>query len=219
MANDDFTRPGADLSPWQNKDPLTLNEAAYLWAGLTPGLRKAHVLQPERFAAAQERGRQIRQAAEDGSIDYERPEVERSKNTRIPTGIDLTGWGRGSTVIQTKERCPAAWGHALFTRAALKGYADSIGERPAFLFPDAVEVSALRCLDKAGPHFSGELEAAILAWQYASERAEGSKKKPRALIVEWLQANRPQYGQKGNAFERISTLANWEKTTGPKAMK
>lgn len=107
MANDDFTRPGADLSPWQNKDPLTLNEAAYLWAGLTPGLRKAHVLQPERFAAAQERGRQIRQAAEDGSIDYERPEVERSKNTRIPTGIDLTGWGRGSTVIQTKERCPA----------------------------------------------------------------------------------------------------------------
>ena len=28
------------------------------------------------------------------------------------------------------------WVYALFTRAALKGYADSIGERPAFLFPE-----------------------------------------------------------------------------------
>jgi hypothetical protein len=195
-----------------------LNEAAFLWADLPPGLRKANTLHPERYAVACERAKQIIRAAEGGGIKYERPEIEITKNVSIPIA---DGWGRGrrSGSIPTKERVPVDWGDALFTRAALKGYADSIGERPAFLFPDAVEVSALRCLDKTDPHFSGELEAAILAWQYASERAEGSKKKPRALIVEWLQANRPQYDQRGNARERISTLANWEKTTGPKPLK
>ena len=219
MANDNFTPPGFDLSPWQNKDPLTLREAACLWAGYPPGLRKAHVLEPARVAVMQERFRQIKQAAEAGRINYDRPEVNKTTSVPLSTGFDLEGWGRAPRVVQTTRRVPVDWSYALFTRAALKGYADSIGERPAFLFPEAVEVSALRCLDKTAPHFSGELEAAILAWQYASERAEESKKKPRALIVEWLQANRPQYDDGGKAFERIATLANWEKTTGPKPMK
>lgn len=218
MANDNFTPPGFDLSPWQNKDPLTLSEAACLWAGYPPGLRKADESEPARFAVMQERFRQIKQAAEAARINYDRPEVNKSVSKRVPTGR-LNEFGWCDTVIQTTERGPVSWERALITRAALRGYAVSIGERPAFLFPEAVEVSALRCLDKTDPHFSGELAAAILAWQYASERAEESKKKPKALIVEWLQANRPQYGDGGKAFERISTLANWEKTTGPKAMK
>lgn len=223
MANDDSTRTGYDFSPWQDKDPLTLYEAACLWAGYPPGLRKAYESEQGKFAAMQEWARRIRVAAEAGRINYDRPEVDRKINQQIPRAVDQygrvspIGSRRGPTVIQTTERGPVAWEYALFTRAALKGYADSIGQRPGFLFPEAVEVSALRCLDKAAPHFSGELEAAILAWQYASERAEGSKKKPRALIVEWLQANRPQY-VRGKAFERIATLANWEKTTGPKAI-
>lgn len=220
MANDDSTRTGHDLSPWQNKDPLTLNEAACLWAGYPPGLRKAHQSEPARYAVMEERARQIKKAAEDGRIDYERPEINRPKKVAVPdvfSRISLSDWGRNKTVYQTTERGPVSWLNALFTRAALRRYADSIGQRPAFLYPEAVEVSALRCLDKSAPHFSGELEAAILAWQYASERAEESKKKPRALIVEWLKANRPQYSEGGKAFERISTLANWEKTTGPKA--
>lgn len=214
-----------DLSAWQHKDPLTLGEAAYLWAGLPPGLLKAHQLHPERFAAFRERFRQIKEAAESGKIEYDRPEVNRQVNKRISGGddsygrVDLNGWSRGSTVIKTTERGPVSWERAKFTRAALRGYADSIRERPAFLFPETVEASALRCLDKSDPHFSEELEAAILAWQYASERADGSKKKPRALIADWLQENRPKWDKSGKAFERVATLANWEKTTGPKALK
>lgn len=212
-----------DLSAWQNKDPLTLEEAACLWAGYPPGLRKAHERHPERFAAARERAKQIKTEAEAGRIDYDRPEVDKTINKRIPDGFGSDTWNRrddwrrGPTVIKTTERGPVPWEQALFTRAALKGYADSIGERPAFLFPEAVDVSALRCLDKANPHFSEELEAAILAWQYASERADDPKKKPRALIVDWLQKNRPKLNKGGKAFERVATLANWEKTTGPKA--
>ncbi len=225
MANDNFTPPGFDLSPWQNKDPLTLLEVACLWAGYPPGLHKARESVPGEFAVMRERAQQIKQAAEAGRIDYKRPDVDRKINQAIPRAVDeyglvtLSGWRRGPTAIQTTERGPVAWESALFTRAALKGYADSIGERPAFLFPEAVEVSALRCLDKTDPHFSGELEAAILAWQYASERAEEPKKKIKALISEWLKANRPQYDDGGNAFDRIATLANWEKKTGPKALK
>ncbi len=225
MANDNFTPPGFDLSPWQNKDPLTLLEVACLWAGYPPGLHNARESVPGKFAVMREWAQQIKQAAEAGRIDHNRPDVDITTNQTIPRAVDeyglvtLSGWRRGPRVIPTTKRGPVAWEGALFTRAALKGYADSIGERPAFLFPEAVEVSALRCLDKTDPHFSGELEAAILAWQYASERAEKAKKKPRALIVEWLKENRPQYDDGGKAFERISTLANWEKTTGPKAMR
>lgn len=214
-----------DLSAWQHKDPLTLGEAAYLWAGLPPGLLKAHQLHPERYAAARERFRQIKQAAEAGVIKYDRPEENRTVNKRIPGGVDLygrvdlNGWSRASTVIKTTERGPVSWEYAKFTRAALRQYADSVGVRPSFLFPEAAEVSALRCLDRTGPHFSEELEAAILAWQYASEQAADSKKKPRALIVDWLQENRPKWDKSGKAFERVATLANWEKTTGPKALK
>lgn len=213
-----------DLSAWQNKDPLTLEEAACLWAGYPPGLRKAHERHPERFAAASERAKQIRKEAEAGRIDFDRPEIDRTVNERVPAPVDeyglisLNDWARKSMVIKRTERGLVSWGQALFTRAALKEYADSIGERPAFLFPEAVEVSALRCLDKAGPHFSEELEAAILAWQYASERAEGSKDKPRALIVEWLKKNRPQWKEGTKAFERVATLANWNSTTGPKPL-
>ena len=216
-----------DLSAWQNKDPLRLEEIASLWAGLPPGLHKAYQLHPERFAAARERFRQIKEAAESGEIEYDRPEADKTVSKRVSSGADdygrigLNEWGRRpvAMVIKTTERGPVSWEKATFTRAALKMYADSIGERPAFLFPEAVEVSALRCLDKGGPHFSEELEAAILAWQYASEQAEGSKKKPRALIVDWLQENRPKWDKSGKAFERVATLANWEKTTGPKALK
>lgn len=216
-----------DLSAWQNKDPLRLEEIASLWAGLPPGLHRAQQLHPERFAAALERFRQIKNAAESGEIEYDRPEADKTVSKRVSSGADdwgrisLNDWGRRpvAMVIQTTERGPVSWEKATFTRAALKVYADSIGERPAFLFPEAVEVSALRCMDRTNPHFSEELEAAILAWQYASERADGSKQKPRALIAEWLQKNRPQWNARGNVVERVATLANWEKTTGPKALK
>jgi hypothetical protein len=136
MANDNSIPPGFDLSPWQNKDPLTLSEAACLWAGYQPTLSKARVLEPYRFAVAKERFRQIKQAAEAGRIDYERPDqIPRAVNEY--GRITLSGWRRGGTVIQTTDPEPVAWEGALFTRAALKGYADSIGERPAFLFPEA----------------------------------------------------------------------------------
>lgn len=216
MANGNSTRTNYDLSPWQNKDPLTLEEAACLWAGYPPGLLRATSVEPRRKAVKDEIFRQIQKAAEFGQIAYERPQVDKT-TTVMPYDFvrtplrDLEGY-------QKTERVPVSWGGALFTRVALRNYADSIGLRPAFLFPEVVEISALRCLDKSAPHFSGELEAAILAWQYASELAEKSKRKPKSLIAEWLKANRPQYPESGKAFERISTLANWDKTTGPKAL-
>ena len=109
MANDNSIPPGFDLSPWQNKDPLTLSEAACLWAGYQPTLSKARVLEPYRFAVAKERFQQIKDAAEAGRIDYERPDRPINKTIRIPRAVDeyglitLGGWRRGSAVVQTTE--------------------------------------------------------------------------------------------------------------------
>ncbi len=216
MANDDSTRAGFDLSPWRGKDPLTISEAACLWYGLKPGMTKALIkIYPVAWADAMSRAENMAKEAKAGRL----PIVGRVRTYQqtIRRAVRSKYLGGG------EDQQPAGqenedWGAAPVALADLRAYAESIGERPAFFFPEAVDILAPRCLEE-GPHFSGELAAALLAWQYASNLADGSKKKPRALIVEWLKTNRPQYGEGGKAFERIATLANWEKTTGPKRME
>jgi hypothetical protein len=207
MANDDSTRAGFDLSPWRGKDPLSIFQAAWLWAGIPPtlpALQENEARYGRELAAARGWLARLEDAAKAGELPYEKPVCQKKVVTS----------GRFQPKTHHWEN---DWPAALVARADLRAFAESIGQRPAFLFPDAVDILAPRCLEE-GPHFSGELAAALLAWQYASNLADGSKKKPRALIVEWLKTNRPQYGEGGKAFERIATLANWEKTTGPKRM-
>jgi len=191
MADNDF-----DLSPWADKDPLNFDEAACMWAGIPPGLlygdgKKKY---PEKCLVALEWQERIRYAVKHGNIRYE------SENTTI------------SDLVLNHDPMD----DLKFRRADLRAFAESIGQRPAFLFPEAVAVAALRCLDCAGKHFSRELEAAILAWQYADELAEGSKRTPKQLIEGWLKENRPMLGVE--AFRRVATLANWQKKTGPKQL-
>lgn len=211
-----------DLSPWADKDPLTLEEAAYLWAGLPPNLLKKQTLYPERCAAASERARQLQEACEAGTLEYERPIVPVTKNVVVQS-VPIMGWGGefsgGKTKVKQTTNEAAPWRRALLSRAALRVYADSIGKRPLFLFPEAENTQVLRCLDPSNPHFSDELAAAFLAWQYASEMAEGAKKKPRQLIEDWLKKSRPAITPGSKAYERIATLSNWEKTPGAKALK
>lgn len=64
-------------------------------------------------------------------------------------------------------------------------------------------------------HWPEELDIALMAWRAALTGAEQVGKKPGAFIREWLEKT---YGSKLNATQRdrIATVANWDKTPGPK---
>jgi hypothetical protein len=111
------------------------------------------VLHPEKYAVACEWARQIKTEAEAGRIDCDRPEVDITTKTPISTGYDygLESWRRAPRFMQTTKRAPAPWGKALFTRAALKGYADSVGERPPFLFPETARQAGPFAADQGAP--------------------------------------------------------------------
>lgn len=60
-----------------------------------------------------------------------------------------------------------------------------------------------------------ELDIAMMAWRAALSGAEQAAKKPRVYMLEWLEKN---CGEKLNQTQRdrIATVANWDKTPGPK---
>jgi hypothetical protein len=65
------------------------------------------------------------------------------------------------------------------------------------------------------PNWPDELDMAMIAWRAALTGAEKSGKKPGAFIRDWLKET---YGEKLNQTQRdrIATVANWDKTPGPK---
>lgn len=63
------------------------------------------------------------------------------------------------------------------------------------------------------PFWPDELGFAIAAWQNVSETYRQSGEKPRELILEWLKHKTT--GLSTAAIERISTVANWDKSAGP----
>jgi hypothetical protein len=60
-----------------------------------------------------------------------------------------------------------------------------------------------------------ELDIAMMAWRAALSGAEQAAKKPKVYMLEWLEKN---CGEKLNSTQRdrIATVANWDKTPGPK---
>lgn len=134
MANDDSTRPDFDLSFWEKGDaPLTIGEAACLWYRLKPGMTtELTKLYPVEWANTQNRAEDMAKLAEDGGLPYEKP-------VPLTPGHLIE---RGYSNAITGERRPARyemvpnWSAALVARADLRAYAESIGQRPAFLFPD-----------------------------------------------------------------------------------
>lgn len=64
-------------------------------------------------------------------------------------------------------------------------------------------------------HWPEELDIAMMAWRAALSGAEQAAKKPGAYIRDWLEKT---YGSKLNQTQRdrIATVANWDKTPGPK---
>lgn len=140
MANDDSTRKGFDLSPWRGADPLSIFQAAWLWAGLPPTLpatRENEVRHAVELALAR------------GWFGRLEKEAKKAKAGKLPIigdpptkRIQISGAVAGSQYLGTPSRpaeyrtVPADdWRGALVALADLRAYAESIGQRPVFLFP------------------------------------------------------------------------------------
>lgn len=134
MAKIDSTRPGFDLSPGQGLDPLTIRQAACMWARLPMNMTAALIqTYPEQWATAQDCAQRLVIEAESVRLAYEKP-------LPLMPGALLE---RAYSNALTGERRPARyemvpdWGAARVARADLRAFAESIGERPAFLFPES----------------------------------------------------------------------------------
>lgn len=98
----------ANLAVWRQIDPLTLEQAACLWAGVEPPPVPDRILLGEAAA----RLVQLRQAAARGELGGVRAQWLKLKDPTNP--------------VQVPPNTEVRRGH-------LKVYADSIGERPGFL--------------------------------------------------------------------------------------
>lgn len=141
-----------DLSPWALRDELTLAQAADLWAGLLPSMRLSERKQyPGKRAAAREWLRLLKVHAADGRLPAERRQV----TTTVPCVLVPIGssdpwlqaddawtseFGRARRPVRQvlqQVTVPCAWELATVKRADLRAFAQSIGQRPAFLFREA----------------------------------------------------------------------------------
>ena len=83
------------LLPWKDKDPLSLQEAAYMWVGIPPNLSRRTLRDkyPEQMACAQEIKRQIIAKAESCELEHDRPVVTRRVTKQIPNYSGCDEWG------------------------------------------------------------------------------------------------------------------------------
>lgn len=135
MANDDSTRPGFDLSPWLGQDSLSIFQAAWLWAGIPPTLPTT----PENetryrveLAAARGWYAKLKELAEAGELTYEKPVPTRQGACTSRAVTYMDGRYKPAKYQQVED-----WPAARVALADLLAYAESIGQRPAFFFPDA----------------------------------------------------------------------------------
>lgn len=109
-----------------------------------------------------------------------------------------------------------------YKRKDLVKFAESLGKKPLFLFPEEREPrppqDIATYMDRAHPMYSEELEAAVMVWRLLFEKADesiGVKKSPKNQVKEWLSQNKKDLSSE--AKERIATLINPNKfkTGGP----
>jgi hypothetical protein len=138
MASDDSTRTDFDLSPWQGIDPLSLFQAAWLWAGIPPTLpetQENELRYSVPLASARGLFGRLEKAAKAGKppILGDAP-TKQKLISRAVWGSKYLGNQSQPAVYQT---VPADdWRDALVALADLRAFVESTGQRPAFFFPE-----------------------------------------------------------------------------------
>lgn len=134
MANDDSTRTGFDLSPWRGQDPLSIFQAARLWAGIPPTLpttTENEARYAKELAAARGWFDRLENAAKAGKLPIQGPRPTKT----VQTSRAVTSYRGQYQPATYREVETDDWRAALVALADLRAYAESIRQRPAFFFP------------------------------------------------------------------------------------
>jgi hypothetical protein len=146
MANNDSTRPGFDLSFLDDDDgPLTIEEAACAWYRLKSGMTAELIkLYPVEWENAKSRATAMVRLAKAGRLPYEKPVPKKNvKTSGRVIGSQYLGTAHLSRPATSRE--DDDWSAARVARADLRAYAESIGQRPAFLFPEIAGAETKHC--------------------------------------------------------------------------
>lgn len=137
MAKDDFTRTDFDLSPWQI-DRLSIFQAAWVWAGIPPTLPATpenEARYPVELAAARGWLGRLEEEAKAGNLPIQGEEPTKPKRTRGAI-VGSQYLGIPSRPAEYRMVADDDWRNVIVARADVRAYAESIGERPAFFFPE-----------------------------------------------------------------------------------
>lgn len=183
-----------DISPYSLRDEFSLNEAAYLWAGLLPTMRiserKAY---PAKMAAAREWGRILVEAAKKGDLHVAMPpegtkttnqllrEACEARNSRMRESLGSWEWTVRDSPrfgVHRRDAKPPEppWSLARVTRERLKVFAQSLGQCPAFLFPDDAPREAETAVER-----NRRIAAAVIDGEMTKAQAEAEGVKPDNL--------------------------------------
>jgi hypothetical protein len=217
-----------DISPYSLRDEFSLNEAAYLWAGLLPTMRiserKAY---PAKMAAAREWGRVLVEAAKKGDLHVTMPPegtkttsqmltaAVEARNNRVRESLGSWEWTtRDSSPrfgVHRRDSKPPEppWSLARASRAQLKSFAQSLGQRPAFLFHGDASEKA-----EAPAERNRRVAAAVLDGTMTRAQAEAEGIKPdnlkRILAAERKRRAGTQDGEASPSGNEGNPKGPWE---------
>lgn len=227
------------INPWWSlHDPLTVEQAAALIAGVDP----MSVDQSGEFFKDRETGltdsdgitwlhtafAALTNAIEGGRL---KAQLRYDAEPRYVAGIDnlmeRSRWqsedvqeiedGRGESYVIAAV---PNWSKSLIARADLIGWLQGTPIRPEVFFPAATE--APDYLDPKNPRYAPKLAAAVRAWQAVTD---AGGKHPKQALAKWLREHAAEFGMSDDegkpnetAIKDASKVANWQPGGGaPKA--
>lgn len=216
---------------WRLSDPLTVQQAAALIAGLDPSTvrfnsRGAAWLADETIDAHVETRRvQTAFASLINAINGKklRAQLQHDAEPRYTAGVDnlhQRGYWGGEDVAEVKDWDGTSyvitprpdWELTTVDRDDLVLWLKNAGIRTGFFFPDAND--APDYLDPKNPRYAPKLAAAVRAWQAVTD---AGGRHPKQALGKWLREHAAEFCMTDDdgklnetAIEAASKLANWQ---------
>jgi hypothetical protein len=194
------------VTPYISRKRIPLSDATIIIAGADP--RESYSEEDESQLQFREWKAALLDAAESLEID-----VSYSGQVEMLSHADIRSWcarcGHDWPIPDPNPQ-PATSGEAIAEIERLKAEVTRLRADLTDARDSAIHADHPQCPQ--------ELDIAITAWRAAVNGAQREGKKPKAFIEAWLEKTYGA-GLKAEQRDRIATVANWDKTPGPRRKK
>lgn len=215
---------------WSLHDPLTVEQAAALIAGVDPTSvdpsgdffkdRETGLTDSDGITWVQTAFTALTNAIDGGRL---KAQLRYDAEPRYVAGIDnlmeRSRWqsedvqeiedGKGELYV---IGAVPSWSNSFITRADLVTWLMGTPIRPEIFFPEASD--APDYLDPSNPRYAAKLAAAVRAWQAVTDT---NGRTPKQALAKWLREHAAEFGMTDDegkpnetAIEEASKLANWQ---------